>query len=152
MQNYFGQYPVMQGGNQPISNNMMPNMAVPNVPRMEQGAPQNIFVPVANENVARNFPVAYGNTVIFKDENSPKIYIKAMGYSQLESPVFEKYAREDEKELISDTKNDKLNTLSLNDLESQISALKSEMEALKEKVFAVDKPRRSKREATEDDE
>ena len=51
----------------------------------------NIFVPVASEEVARNYPVAYGNTVIFKDENEPNLYIKKMGFSQLDRPVFEKF-------------------------------------------------------------
>lgn len=153
MQNYFGQYPVMQGANQNMAGGMMPNMAVPNIPRMEQRSePQNIFVPVANENVAKNFPVAYGNTVIFKDENAPKIYIKAMGYSQLESPIFEKYTREDEIEPISDPKNPSPNILSLNELESQISALKSEIEALKEKLSTMDRSKRGKKEVNEDDE
>lgn len=152
MQNYFGQYPMMQSGNQPAANNMMQGVAMPGVQRMEQQVSQNVFVPVANENVARNFPVAYGNTVIFKDENAPKIYIKAMGYSQLESPVFEKYAREEEKEPVLDNANNNPNTLSFDKLEGEISALKSEIEMLKEKISVVDKPKRGKKEVTEDDE
>lgn len=125
MQNFYGQY---QNNNQ---------------------APQNIIVPVMNENIARNFPVAYGNTVIFKDEREPYIYIKSMGYSQLESPVFEKYVRESQKEPISAPQENNPNTLSIDELKAEIKALKSEIDALKEKI---DKPKRVKKEVIEDDE
>lgn len=49
------------------------------------------FIPAPNEAYARNYPVAYGNSVTFKDESAPYVYTKTMGFSQLESPVFEKY-------------------------------------------------------------
>lgn len=51
----------------------------------------NGFVSVRNELEARNYPVAYGNSVTFKDENAPYVYTKTMGFSQLETPRFEKY-------------------------------------------------------------
>ena len=40
---------------------------------------------------ARNYPVAPGNSVTFKDETSPYVYTKTQGFSQLDRPVFEKY-------------------------------------------------------------
>lgn len=49
------------------------------------------FVSVRSEEEARNYPVAYGNSVTFKDENSPYIYTKTMGFSQLDRPIFDKY-------------------------------------------------------------
>ena len=125
MQNFYGQY---QNNNQAL---------------------QNVIVPVMNENIARNFPVAYGNTVVFKDEREPCIYIKSMGYSQLESPVFEKYVRESQKEPISAPQENNPNTLSIDDLKAEIKALKGEIDALKEKI---DKPKRVKKEIIEDDE
>lgn len=56
------------------------------------------FVPTPNEAYARNYPVAPGNSITFKDENAPYVYTKTMGFSQLESPRFEKFrlVREDE--------------------------------------------------------
>lgn len=57
-------------------------------------APANEFVLVGSEIEARNYPVAYGRTVTFKNENAPYIYIKTMGFSQLEPPKFEKYKKE----------------------------------------------------------
>jgi len=56
---------------------------------------QTPFVNVRSEAEARNFPVGFGNVVCFKDESAPYIYTKAMGFSQSDKPVFEKYRRED---------------------------------------------------------
>ena len=49
------------------------------------------FVSAPSEDYARNYPVAPGNSVTFKDEKQPYVYTKTMGYSPLEQPVFEKY-------------------------------------------------------------
>ena len=49
------------------------------------------FIPVPSEDVARNYPVAPGNSVTFKNENAPYVYTKTMGFSQLDRPIFEKY-------------------------------------------------------------
>ena len=56
------------------------------------------FVPAPNEAYARNYPVAPGNSITFKDEHAPYVYTKTMGFSQLDMPQFEKYrlVREDE--------------------------------------------------------
>lgn len=59
--------------------------------QMPQQPPQSPFVSVRNEMEARNYPVAYGNSVTFKDENAPYVYSKTMGFSQLDKPIFEKY-------------------------------------------------------------
>ena len=49
------------------------------------------FVSAPNEDFARNYPVGFGNSVNFKDEHAPYIYVKTMGLSQFDNPVFEKY-------------------------------------------------------------
>lgn len=48
------------------------------------------IVSVANEDEARRYPVAPGYTVTMRDENSPYIYEKTMGFSQLDQPIFRK--------------------------------------------------------------
>lgn len=63
-----------------------PAPAAPQQPAQTAG-----FVTVRNEAEARNYPVAYGNSVTFRDENAPYIYTKTMGFSQLDRPVFDKY-------------------------------------------------------------
>jgi hypothetical protein len=50
----------------------------------------NGFVAVSGEQEARNYPVAYGNSVTFKDENAPYLYTKT-AISQMEAPIFKKF-------------------------------------------------------------
>lgn len=54
-------------------------------------AVQSGIIPVRSEAEARNYPVAPGNSIVFKDENAPYIYVKTKGFSQFDSPSFEKY-------------------------------------------------------------
>ena len=51
---------------------------------------QSPFITVRSEAEARNYPVAYGNSVTFKDETSPYVYCKTV-FSQFDTPSFEKY-------------------------------------------------------------
>ena len=77
--------------------NYNPNYFYPNLQQQQMQQPQQIqqaqsgFVSVRSEAEARSYPVAYGNSVTFKDENAPYIYTKTMGFSQLDRPIFDKY-------------------------------------------------------------
>ena len=73
---FYNSYPQMYGQS-------MANVAPP--------IQNNGFVLVRSEQEARNYPVAYGNSVTFKDETAPYVYSKTMGFSQLDRPIFEKY-------------------------------------------------------------
>ena len=60
--------------------------------QMQQPAiQQSGFVLVPSEQEARNYPVAPGNSITFKDENAPYCYVKTMGFNQLDRPTFERY-------------------------------------------------------------
>lgn len=48
----------------------------PYVNRMSNQQQSSGFVSVSSEAEARNFPVGYGNSVSFKDENQPYVYTK----------------------------------------------------------------------------
>ena len=92
------------------------------------------FVSVRNEMEARNYPVAPGNSVMFRDETAPYIYSKSMGYSQLDTPRFDKYRlvkEEDTSVSVSEPHTDSLND-NTNNLPTY--ALKSEFDALNELV------------------
>ena len=53
---------------------------------------QGGFIGVQNENEARLYPVAPGNSVTFRDESQPNtFYTKTMGNSPLDRPTFERY-------------------------------------------------------------
>lgn len=86
---------------------------------------QNNLVSVRNETEARNYPVAYGATVYFKDESAPFIYIKSMGFSQMEMPRFERYRREEEPVEIKEETS----------IDERIQALCADIDELKKAVF-----------------
>lgn len=56
-------------------------------PQIQQGG----FVRVRDENEARQYPVAPGNSVTFIDDAVTHVFVKTMGFSPMESPRFEKY-------------------------------------------------------------
>jgi hypothetical protein len=92
------------------------------------------FVSVRNEMEARNYPVAPGNSVMFRDETGPYIYSKSMGYSQLDTPRFDKYRLVKEEDAPVSTCEP--HTEVLNDKTDNLPtyALKSEFDALQELV------------------
>lgn len=133
----FYQQPINPGylqnpNQQNVVNNGNPTMPM-GIPKTDMIAQQNVFVPVANENVARNYPVGYGNTVIFKDENEPKIYVKQMGYSQLESPIFESYRKEENKPISNEVK-ERPAVSSYDDLRAEIDDLKGQIKGIKDRL------------------
>ena len=91
--------------------------------------PQTSFVTVRNEKEARDYPIAPGNSVLFRDETSPHIYCKTMGYSQLDTPTFDKYRLE--KEDVSEVKETVFATRE--ELAAVITELKAEIDGLKPK-------------------
>lgn len=79
-------------------NNQFPIGYQPYYPQYQQPIQQNNqtvqnggFVSVQNEAEARNYLVAQGTSVTFRDESAPYIYTKTMGFSPLDRPVFEKF-------------------------------------------------------------
>lgn len=114
--------------------------------------PQNTnagFISVRNETEARNYPVALGNSVTFKDETAPYVYTKTMGFSQLETPSFEKYrlVKEEPQTTQIGSLNDTADNLySKEDLD----AIWAEIDALKAEVFKPVTPKK-KKEVVEDD-
>ena len=46
--------------------------------------PQVSFMSIRGKEIAINYPIAPNNTIIFRDELEPYIYVKSMGYSPLD--------------------------------------------------------------------
>lgn len=86
MPNYFNPYYPMQNNVYQLPQQQQIPQQIPQ-PQIQNGG----FVSVRSEDEAKNYPVALGNSVTFKDETSPYIYTKTMGFSQLDRPIFEKY-------------------------------------------------------------
>lgn len=97
------------------------------------------FISVHNIQEAFNYPVAPGNSVTFKDENSPYIYVKTKGFSQLEEPIFKKFRLIEEsdtqpQESVTTTQNEQ--TINCADFaqKADVTALWSEIDALKKQM------------------
>ena len=124
MYNY-GYYPQYQQGTQ---------MSLPNQqPQIQNGG----LISVRNEMEARNYPIASGTSITFKDENSPYVYTKTMGFSQLDRPTFEKFrlVREDVSEAQIQPQTQKPINLSTYVEKAEFEALRSEFEAFKEEII-----------------
>lgn len=100
--------------------------------------PNSGLISVRSEMEARNYPIAPGNSVIFKNENEPYIYTKTMGFSQLDHPVFERYrvVREEAQNAPEEPKTIEADT-------SSIDELKGEIEALRERIEVLEKPKKT---------
>ena len=126
---------------QPNFQQQMQNQS--NYQQSQQQIQNGGFVSVHNENEARNYPIAPGNSVTFKDENAPYVYTKTQGFSQLDRPVFEKYRLVKEEEYqpqqvaqSAPTSAEKTEQASNIDyaLKSDLKALWDEIEALKKQM------------------
>ena len=110
------------------------------------------FISVRNEIEARNYPVAPGNSITFKDETAPYIYTKTMGFSQLDRPMFEKFklVKEDASEPQIQTETFSVDKNTIDNIHGQIEALWCEISALKE-VKEIPKKSTKKKEVVEDE-
>lgn len=146
----FGYNPYYQNGNYTPGSLYYQNYQQNNAQQMQNGAQQmqqpqmqqpqqaSSFVMVRNEEEARNYPVAQGNSVLMRDENAPFIYNKAMGFSQLDRPTFEKYrlVKEDVSEKPYKTQEDAQNGEAI---DLSIYALKDETDALQRAIDELEK-------------
>lgn len=109
------------------------------------------FILVRSEDEARNYPVALGNSVTFKNESAPYIYTKTMGFSQMDRPSFDRYKliKENTPESSLDAHRDTLNeeaiNSTMNDLKREIESIWNEIDVLKKK------PTTKKKEVITDD-
>ena len=104
----------------------------PQIPQqVQQSQPtQSGFIRVQNENEARMYPVAPGNSVAFIDENRPYCYTKTVDQSLLDRPKFEKYRLVKEE----DTPNIQPTLIVEYAAKSDLEPIWAEINALKEKV------------------
>lgn len=114
---------------------MQPQMQQPQVQQPQQ-IQNGGFVSVRNEMEARNYPIAPGNSVTFKDETAPYVYTKTMGFSQLDRPIFDKYRLVKEEvteptEAHSEAKAEKIDNSMLDDIKADIEEIWKEIETLK---------------------
>lgn len=162
--NYYGQpnpyYQQMQQQQAMMQQNQqMQNTQQNQQPTIQQSG----FVLVQSEQEARAYPVAPGNSITFKDESQPYCYVKTMGFNQLDRPTFERYRLVKEDNPVTpqnaptssdSTEGDKNTAYAL---KSDLGAIWSEIDAIKEKLKAQGEKKLAKKklievEAEEDDE
>ena len=134
-----------------------PNSVFPNYPQNPQSYPQQNqstqqmqpqqqiqnggFMLVANEDIARTYPVAPGNCVTFKIEGKPIVMEKSMGFSQLEAPKIDRYRLVHEEDAPNEQnlpqnapKSFEAENESIEELKEQIKALNDELSDLKKRL------------------
>ena len=92
------------------------------------------FVTVRSEQEARNYPVGYGTSITFRDENAPYIYCKTMGFSQLDQPIFEKYklVKENAQDPVAEYK--EFDNSAFDSIKGEIGNFWKEIDALKKEI------------------
>lgn len=168
--NYYGQpnpyYQQMQQQQAMMQQNQQMQQAQQNQPVQQMQQPtiqQSGLVLIPSEQDARNYPVAPGNSITFKDENAPYCYVKTMGFNQLDRPTFERYrlVKEDSpvtaQKATTSADSAERSKDTAYALKSDLGAIWSEIDAIKEKLKTqTDKKPAKKKlievEADEDDE
>ena len=105
-------------------------MNYPNYYQNQQ--PQVSFMSIRGKDIAINYPIAPNNTIIFKDETAPYIYVKSMGFSPLEKPMMEIYKKEDlMQEKAPEEKED--NSI-IQKIQTDIEGILDDIEGIKQKL------------------
>ncbi len=110
--------------------------------------PQVSFMSIRGREIAVNYPIAPGNTIFFKDETAPFIYVKTMGYSPLDKPTLDIYKREDlsaapVQEPVPNTKDDQI----IEKMQEDINSILDDIDGIKKRLY-----NRPKRKESGDDE
>lgn len=120
-------------------------MNYPNFYQNQQ--PQVSFMSIRGKEIAVNYPIAPNNTIIFRDELEPYIYVKSMGYSPLDKPVMDIYRREEPISAQDTTSNAKDDNSTIEKIQTDIEGILDDIEGIKKKLNA-----RPRRKESEDDE
>ena len=157
--NYYGQsnpyYQQMQNQAMMQQNQQMQNAQQQSQQMQQPTIQQSGFVLVPSEQEARNYPVAPGNSITFKDENAPYCYVKTMGFNQLDRPTFERYrlVKEDSPVTAQKAPASADSTEGSKDtayaLKSDLGAIWGEIDAIKEKLKAQSEKKSAKKKLIE---
>ena len=98
---------------------------------------QSGFVDVQSEAEARTYPVEPGKSIAFKDTSQENVYYKkTAGKTALDAPTFKKF-RMVEEELHAEAPQATETASAVKDIDLSIYATKTEMEALCERLDAI---------------
>lgn len=124
------QNPVPQQPMQPFPNQQVYQQ--PTQPQIQNAG----FIQVRSEREAYEYPIAPGNSLTFKDEYSPYVYVKTLGFNQMERPIFKRY-RLIEEEVPTTHQNSPVSASNSNGTDTPNYALKSELDTVSKAVIAL---------------
>lgn len=126
-QQYYPNYSFMQ---------QMPQMQQQMPPQYMQPQKEERFgiISVNGEKQARDWPLAPGSSLTFKDETGPYIYTKTMGLSQFDAPIFEKYRLIKEADLNDLQENQKIDTTAFDSLNKEAQETKETIGVLENEI------------------
>lgn len=143
------QQPVQQPIQQPVQQQLVQQQPVQQP--VQQPIQNGGFVIVQDESEIARYPVAHGNIVTFRIENQPVIIEKSLGYSQFDTPHYERYRLSKEDMAIPEEKKDEY--LLKSDYETAQSSILnvqneifSQIEDLKRQISEFKKPVAKKKE------
>lgn len=114
------------------------------------------LVSVHSEAEARNYPVAHGNSITFKDENAPYVYVKTMGFSQLDRPTFDRFrlVKEEAETVVEGATDSETDNSPIKDIKADIDEIRGDIEAIRKQVktLQASKNKRLVKELIEEDE
>ena len=112
------------------------------------------FISVRSRAEAQNYPVAPGNSVTFKDETAPFVYVKTMGFSQLDRPIFESYRLVKEEAPQTPAETGRNAAHEENNIDLSIYMTKAEFEPILARIDALEaeKAKKPKKKEAENDE
>ena len=136
--NYYQNYPFMQG--MPYMQNYQ--QPIQQAQQIQDGG----VVCVKDETAARNYPIAPGVSLTLIDEPRQHLFIKTMGFNQLEKPVFKKFQLIPENENNGDLSGGISEAVkdTSEDLKPQIEGLQREIEGIKAEIekLKAEKPKK----------
>lgn len=144
--------PYGQGGYQPTQSAYNAQMQGQAQMPIQNGG----LVSVHSEAEARNYPVAHGNSITFKDENAPYVYVKTMGFSQLDRPTFDRFrlVKEEAETVVEGATNIEADNSPLKDIKADIDEIRGDIEAIRKQVktLQASKNKRLVKDLIEEDE
>ena len=125
---YPTQYPTQPNAFQNVGNVNPTQMSVGQP--MQQPIQNGGFVIVQDESEITRYPVAHGNIVTFRIENQPVVVEKSLGYSQFDTPHYERYRLIKEDMPIPEAKE----YLLKDEFQNAFNGLRSEIDDLKSQI------------------
>ena len=122
--------PIMQQPQQPQAQQQIVN---PQQQQQNQNQVQESYMKVNDESEARDYLIAPNTSILFIDAYKPYVYIKKMGISQLDRPIFEKYrlVKEDDNAPVVSNQTSQIEYITREEFEKRIAEI---MDSNKSKI------------------